>query len=163
MFKKILLSLFVLVMTVLFVGCGEAPIVNNTDSNNASSQNEAQTESVILDNEKITATYQGVTDMPNIGYFYVNLKIDNKTDKEIWVTLVSGDVDGETISMIVNGTPVYISSGNCYAAAFGFPMLNLSIDSAEEAKEATFKIVVRDKENIADKIFESDLITIELN
>jgi hypothetical protein len=77
--------------------------------------------------------------------------------------LESGDVDGETVPLIITGTPVHIRSGNSYAATFGFPTMNLSINSVKDAKTATFKIVVRDKENIMDTIFESDLITIELN
>lgn len=163
MFKKILLTLFIVVLSVLFVGCGDTSAAIGGGTNNASNQEDAQTSIVVLDNEKITATYRGAVDMPDIGYFYVSLKIENKLDREIWVTLESGDVDGETIPLITTGTPVYIRSGNNYAATYGFPMMNLSINSVKEAKQATFKIVARDKENITDIIYESDLITIELN
>lgn len=163
MFRKFLLNLFIILIAVQLVGCGNASTTSSEGDNNTNSQKEPQTDIVILDNEKIAVTYQGVIDMPDIGYFYVNLKIENKMDKEIWVTLESGDVDGETIPLITTGAPVYIRSGNSYAATFGFPTMNLSINSVKDAKEATFKLVVRDKENIMDTIFESELITIELN
>lgn len=163
MFKKSIFSLFVVLLTMLSIGCSSVPTDNGADTGNSNKQDESQKEVVILDNEMITATYQGVIDAPDIGYFYVNLKIANKTDKEIWVTMEGADVDGETIPMVVTGTYVHIRPGNSYAATFGFPMLKLSIDSVKDAKEATFKLVVRDKENITDTIFESELITIELN
>lgn len=163
MFKKTLLTLLIAVLFIVFVGCGDTSAVVGGGINSAGNQEDAQTNIVILDNEKITATYRGTVDMPDIGYFYVNLKIENKMDREIWVTLESGDVDGETVPLITTGIPVYIRSGNSYAATFGFPTMNLSINSVKEAQKATFKIVARDKENITDIIFESDLITIELN
>lgn len=163
MFKKSIFSLLVILLTVLSIGCSSVPIENGADPDNSGKQDDAQTEVMILDSEAITATYQGVIDMPEIGYFYVNLKINNKTDREIWVTMESADVDGETIPLVVTGTHVYVRPGNSYSATFGFPMLNLSINSVKEAKEATFKLVARDKENITDTIFESELITVELN
>ena len=162
MFKKSLLTFLVVIMTVLLVGCVDTSNTNSDSSNNATAQIETQKEVVILDNEIITAIYRGVVDMPDIGYFYVKLNIENKLEKEIWVTLESADVDGETIPLITTGMPVHIRSGNSYLASYGFPTMNLSINSAKDAKEATFKIVVRDKENIMDTIFESDLITVNL-
>lgn len=161
MFKKFLLTIFIVIIIALLVGCSDSPPTNGEGANNATIQ-ENQKEIVILDNEVITATYRGVTDMPDIGYFYVKVNIENKTDKEIWVTLESADVDGETIPLITTGIPVHIRSGNSYLASYGFPTLNLSINSVKDAKEATFKIVVRDKENIMDTIFESNLITVDL-
>ena len=162
MFKKFLLTFLVAIMTVLLVGCVDTSTTNSDSSNNTTNQIETQKEVVILDNEIITATYRGVVDMPDIGYFYVKLSIENKQEKEIWVTLESADVDSETIPLITTGMPVHIRPGNSYLASYGFPTMNLSINSAKEAKEATFKIVVRDKENIMDTIFESDLITVDL-
>lgn len=163
MFKKSIFSLCIALLIALSIGCSSVQTDNGADTGNSIKQDELQKEVVILDNEIIKATYLGVIDMPDIGYFYVNIKIDNKTDKEIWVTMESADVDGETVPMVVTGTYVHIRPGNSYAATFGFPMLKLSINSVKDAKEATFKLVVRDKENIMDTLFESDLITITLN
>ena len=160
--KKILLALSI-VIAFLLTGCGEVSSTNGGESTGATKQEEIAKEKVILDNDTIKATYTGVTDMPDIGYFYVNLKLENKIDKEIWVALESGDVDGETVPLILTGMPVYIRSGNSYPATFGFPMAKLSINSVKDAKQATFKIHIRDKENITETIFESDLITIDLN
>lgn len=160
--KRYLLALSI-VIALLLVGCGSPSTTNGDQTTDTNKQEDQAEQTIILDNDTIKATYIGVTDMPDIGYFYVNLKIENKLDQEIWVVLESGDVDGESVPLIITGTPVYIRSGNSYAATFGFPMMKLSINSVKDAKQATFKIVVRDKEDITKTIFESDLITIDLN
>lgn len=176
--KRVLFALSI-VIALLISGCGEVSTTNSGDSTapvkqgettkesgestDPTKQEEAAKENVILDNDTIKATYNGVTDMPDIGYFYVNLKIENKIDKEIWVSLEGGDVDGETVPMIITGMPVYIRSGNSSNATFGFPMAKLSISSVKDAKQVTFNIHIRDKENITETIFKSDLITIDLN
>lgn len=164
--KKILSILFAILMTSQLVGCGNATGTGNGASHKTpteiNNQDGEKVDKVILDNDMIKVSYRGVTDMPDISYFYVNLNIENKHDKEIWVVLESADVDGETIPLVTTGVPVYIRSGNSFLATYGFPTMNLSINSVKDAKEATFKIVVRDKENIMDTIFESELITVDL-
>lgn len=166
MLKKGTSIILAILLALSFTGCSQSGVNSTTNSGGTTDtikQEETPNEEVILDNDTIKATYNGVTEMQDIGYFYVNLKLENKIDKEIWVVLESGDVDGESIPLIVTGMPVYIRSGNSYAATYGFPMTKLSINSVKDAKQATFKIVVRDKENITETIFESDLITIDLN
>lgn len=160
--RRFLSILFAIIMVLQLVGCGNTNVASNEAATNETKPDEAKIDEVILDNEIIKASYRGVVDMPDISYFYVNLNIENKMDKEIWVTLESADVDGETIPLITSGTLVYIRPGNSYLATYGFPTMNLSIDSVKDAKEATFKIVVRDKENMTETIFESELITVNL-
>ena len=147
---------------ILASGDDSVPDTNNSQPSDTSAEPEPS-ERVLIENEVIKATYRGVVDRPDFSYFYVNLRINNNTGKEIWVTLESADVDGETVPIVTTGVPVYIRSGNSYIATYGFPTMSLSIVSVKEAKEATFKIVARDKENISDIIFESELITVELN
>ena len=160
--RRFLSILFAIIMVLQLVGCGNTNVATNEAATNETKPDEAKIDEVILDNEMIKASYRGVVDMPDISYFYVNLNIENKMDKEIWVTLESADVDGETIPLVTSGTLVYIRPGNSYLATYGFPTMNLSIDSVKDAKEATFKIVVRDKENMTETIFESELITVNL-
>ena len=160
--KRLLLTLS-LVIALLLAGCGTPSTTNEDKTASTNEQEGLAQQVVILDNDTIKATYNEATDMPDIGYFYVNITIENKINREIWVALESGDVDGESVPLIVTAMPVYIRSGNSYAATFGFPMAKLSINSVKDAKQATFKIVVRDRENITETIFESDLITIDLN
>ena len=157
--KKIILSLLVLSLLV-FCGCGvtEPQNTNPSGTNPASNPSE---EIVVLDNNYIKVTYKGVTDMPSLGAFFLNLKIENKAEKEIWVTLESADVDKETIPLITTGVPVYIRPGNSGVGAFIFSMASISIKSVNDAEKASFKIVVWDKESL-DKLFTSDLVTVDL-
>jgi hypothetical protein len=159
--KKSVLALFV-VAVLLFSGCGPIPTTDPSNTGNPSKPGYPAAEVVVLENDYIKASYKGVTDMPSLGVFYLNLKIENKADKEIWVTLESADVDSETIPLITTGVPVYIRPGNSGVGAFIFSMVNLSIDSVKDAEKASFKIVVWDKESL-DTMFTSEIVTVELN
>lgn len=157
--KKIISALLVLSL-IAFCGCGVAypqetdPVGTNPTSNSV-------TESVVLENDYVKVTYKDVADMQSLGVFYLNLKIENKAKKEIWVTLESADVDGETIPLITTGVPLYIRPGNSGVGSFIFSMASLSIKSVNDAEKASFKIVVWDKESL-DKLFVSELVTVDL-
>lgn len=158
--KKIISTLLIFSL-LAFCGCGVTePKETNPSGTNPASNSSA--EIVVLDNDYVKVNYKGITDMPSLGVFYLNLKIENKAEKEIWVTLESADVDKETIPLITTGVPVYIRPGNSGVGAYIFSMVNLSINSVKDAEKATFKIVVWDKESL-DKIFTSELITVNLN
>lgn len=158
--KKIILTLLTLSL-LAFCGCG-ATNPQETNQTGTTEPSDPVLETVILENDCIRATYQGVKDMQSLGVFYLNLKLENKTDKEIWVTLESADVDSETIPLITTGVPVYIRPGNSGIGAYIFSMVNLSINSVKDAEKASFKIVVWEKESL-DKIFTSDLISVTIN
>lgn len=157
--RKIILSLLILSL-LAFCGCGaQNPPATNPDGENPTS--DLVKESVIIENDYVKVSYKDTTDMQNLGVFYLNLKIENKLDKEIWVTLESADVDGESIPLITTGVPVYIRPNNSGVGAFIFSMVNLTINSVDEAENASFKIVIWDKES-TEKLFTSDLVTVSL-
>lgn len=138
------------------------PIDTNYNSSTPSQTQETEVDKVLLDNDQMTATFQGVRDMPSLGVFYLDLKIVNKLDEEIVVSLESADVDGETIPLISTGVPLQIRPGNSGSTGFIFSMANLSIDTVSDAEKATFKIVLRSAENY-DVLFESELIEVYLH
>ena len=91
----------------------------------------------------------------------MTLKIENKTDIEVFVSIEDADVDGETVQMVMTGVPLVVRPGNSGQTGFIFPMSNLSIASMSEAEKATFRIVLRNNETL-DIIAESDLVTVDL-
>ena len=118
-------------------------------------------DSVLVDNEFFTATYIGAQDQADLGVFYVTLKIENKTDVEVFVSVEDADVDGETVQMVMTGIPLVVRPGNSGQTGFIFPTNNLSISSMSEAEKATFRIVIRDYDTF-DIIAESELVTVNL-
>lgn len=115
----------------------------------------------LVDNETFTAEYIGSQDGSGLGVFYVTLKIQNKSDVEVLVSVEDADVDGETVQMVMTGVPLVIKPGNSGQTGFIFPMSNLSITSMDQAEKATFRIVLRDNNSLG-IIAESDYVTVDL-
>lgn len=163
---KILVVLIILVTVFLcsaILSDSVTPSVNNTDnSQGATNNSDVQAEVVLVDNDKIKATYIGANDGSSLGVFYVTLKIENKTETNIAINLESADVDGETIPLITTGVPLVIRPENSGQTSFIFSMVNLSISAMNEAKQATFKIVARDNDSY-DPIYTSDFVTVNLH
>lgn len=163
---KILVVLIVLITLFLcsaILSDSGSTSVNNADNNQGTTNNsDVQTEVVLVDNDKIKATYISANDASSLGVFYVTLKIENKTETNIAINLESADVDGETIPLITTGVPLVIRPGNSGQSSFIFSMVNLSISTMGEAKQATFKIVARDNDSY-DPIYTSDFVTVNLH
>ena len=143
----------------------EAKTVDNTDAANSDSitiGTEENISDIIVDNEAFTATFIKAQDEPTLGVFYIFINVENKTDSEIVINLDDADVDGETIPLITTGIPLVIRPGNSGQTGFIFSMVNLSIDTMEDAKDATFRVVARDNETFS-VIAESDLVTVALH
>ena len=160
--KKVLaiaLSLFL----VLCAGCGLDSVQQTNSNANGNQESTNQTVGkVIIDNDDMKVTYQGISEMASLSVFYVNLKVENKLTQEVTVNLESADVDGETIPLITTGVPLTIRPGNSGATNFIFSMVNLSIDTVNSAKLATFKVVMRSSADYS-VLSESDLVTVNLH
>lgn len=162
--KRALLALTIAI-ALLLVGCGEAPTTNSGEATGATNHEETTKEQVILDNDNVKVTYTGIKeiDVETIGYSYLNLQIENKTDTEIWVTMPYCSVDDEVVPFVIQGaTTIYIKSGKTYPATFGIQLFNLSIDSLKDAKEIEFTLKATQKDDIMNVIFE-ETMKIELN
>ena len=159
------LCFIVIVFTCIAIAgvLGEASDPDDSQSSHpAESTNPSlSSESILIDDSTIKATFIGAQDQSSLGVFYVTLKIENKTDTEVVINLEDADVDGETIPIITTGVPLVIRPGNSGQTGFIFSMVNLSISTMDEAEEATFRIVARNNETF-DTIYESELITVTL-
>lgn len=116
---------------------------------------------ILIDNDTLSASFIGAQDASPLGVFYVTLRIENKTDNDIVISLEDADVDGETIPLITTGVPLVIRPGNSGQTGFIFSIVNLSISSMSEAQTATFRIVARNNDTF-ETVYESDLVTITL-
>lgn len=158
--KKLACLLLAALLLFCFSGCEEGiPTVGSTPST------DPQEDIVLLDNEQVKVTYKGIKeiDVATVGYSYLNLKIENKTETEIWVTMPYCCVGDEIVPFVIQGaTPIYITPGKSMTATFGIQMFNLSIESLKDAAliEFTLKAVAQD--DIMNTVFE-ETMKLEMN
>ena len=88
------------------------------------------------------------TSMGVEGVFYIDVNVENKTDKEIWVYLDKASVNDEMVPLVGSGVPLYIQPAKSGRNGFIFSFSSLSIDSIDEVKSVNFDLVVADKESM---------------
>lgn len=125
--------------------------VNQVKSNQVeTSVSETESEGmVIADNDYFKATYQGISE--SFGFYYMNLKFENKTDGEITVVPMDSSVD-DTMVMFATGAPSTMQAHKSYNAA-------IMIGSNEPKNNIEFKLSVMD-ENWSE-LFTTDTIRID--
>lgn len=105
----------------------------NQAKNNQVETSVSETESegmVIADNDYFKATYQGISE--SFGFYYMNLKFENKTDGEITVVPMDSSVD-DTMVMFATGVPSTMQAHKSYNAA-------IMIGSNEPKSNIEFKL-----------------------
>ena len=153
--KKLACLLLAALLLFCFSGCEEGtPTAGSTPST------DPQEDIVLLDNEQVKVTYKGIKeiDVATVGYSYFNLKIENKTETEIWVTMPYCCVGDEIVPFVIQGaTLVYITPGKSMTATFGIQMFNLSIESLEDASVIEFTLKAVEKEDRTNVIWEENM------
>jgi len=104
---------------------------------------------VIADNNYFTATYQGISE--SFGFYYMNLKFENKTDGEITVVPMASSVD-DTMVMFATGVPSTMQAHKSYNAA-------IMIGSNEPKNNIEFKLSAMDGN--WSELFTTDTIRID--
>ncbi len=110
-------------------------------------------EVIIADDAFITATFEKKYDAVNLGVtgvFYLDIKAQNKSDKEIWVYLDNASVNDEMVPMVMSGVPLNIQPEKTGRNGFIFSFSSLSIDKIEDVKKIEFDLVVADAETLSE-------------
>lgn len=102
---------------------------------------------LLVDDENITVTFLGFDELQD-SCFYVNLKIVNKTDKSVIVTLDDASVNDETMQLVMTGAPVTVLPAKNGEGSFAFMYQQLSIKMLSEVEEVKFRINVFDESNM---------------
>ena len=125
--------------------------VNQAKSNQVeTSVSETESEGmVIADNNYFKATYQGISE--SFGFYYMNLKFENKTDGEITVVPMESSVD-DTMVMFATGVPSTMQAHKSYNAA-------IMIGSNEPKDNIEFKLSAMDGN--WSELFTTDTIRID--
>lgn len=153
--KKLTSIILCFCICVSLVACGTSQTTPFTPSE------QSAVSEVLIENDTLTVTFMGAQDAASLGVFYVTLKIENKTDTSVTISLEDADVDGETIPLITTGVPLTIAPGNSGQTGFIFSMVNLSISSMSGAEKATFSVVARNSDTF-DTVYKSDRVTVNL-
>ena len=125
--------------------------VNQAKSNQVeTSVSETESEGmVIADNNYFKATYQGISE--SFGFYYMNLKFENKTDGEITIVPMESSVD-DTMVMFATGVPSSMQAHKSYNAA-------VMIGSNEPKNNIEFKLSAMDGN--WSELFTTDTIRID--
>ena len=125
--------------------------VNQAKSNQVeTSVSETESEGmVIADNNYFKTTYQGISE--SFGFYYMNLKFENKTDGEITVVPMESSVD-DTMVMFATGVPSTMQAHKSYNAA-------IMIGSNEPKNNIEFKLSAMDGN--WSELFTTDTIRID--
>lgn len=125
--------------------------VNQAKSNQVeTSVSETESEGmVVADNNYFKATYQGISE--SFGFYYMNLKFENKTDGEITVVPMESSVDDKMV-MFATGVPSTMQAYKSYNAA-------IMIGSNEPKNNIEFKLSAMDGN--WSELFTTDTIRID--
>ena len=125
--------------------------VNQAKSNQVeTSVSETESEGmVVADNNYFKATYQGISE--SFGFYYMNLKFENKTDGEITVVPMESSVDDKMV-MFATGVPSTMQAHKSYNAA-------IMIGSNEPKNNIEFKLSAMDGN--WSELFTTDTIRID--
>lgn len=124
----------------------------NQAKNNRVETSVSETESegmVIADNNYFKATYRGISE--SFGFYYMDIKFENKTDGEITIVPMESSVD-DTMVMFATGVPSTMQAHKSYNAA-------IMIGSNEPKNNIEFKLSAMD-ENWSE-LFTTDTIRID--
>lgn len=160
-FKGIMAIVLVAGMLVLS-GCDGSSTTNKPSE--GTSQSETQNnvvEQVLVDNESVKVTFIEIFEEPSLpGTCYIRVKVENKTDKTVTVSLTDSYVN-DTEQMIGSGLPMTLAPGKNSQTPFFFGYANLGIDSKDEIEKIEFKVWLMD-ENY-DTVVKTDTLVVEFN
>lgn len=122
------------------------PSSNTTSQQSEGTTSQSSSDVVVLDDDVVKVTYKKVEPSVGIEGCYLGLKVENKTDSEIWVYLDKASVNDEMIPLVMSGVPMYIQPDKSSSNPFILPFANLSIKSVEEIETISFKVVVENNE-----------------
>jgi hypothetical protein len=156
-FMVILLALGLLAMS----GC-DSTTTSSGDSTDqtteVTSQNETK-EEVLFENEDVKVTFVEIFEVPElVGSCYLRLKVENKSDKTVTVSLKDSYVN-DTAQMIGSGVPMKLAPGKNSQTPFFFGYGNLGISSKDEIEKIEFKVWLWD-ENF-DTVVETEPLVVE--
>lgn len=137
--KKLLALMLALGMLVL-CGCD----TTDTQSGDKSTATNTATTKALYEDDNVKVSFVEIFEMPElVGTCYLRLKVENKSDKTVTVSLKDSYVN-DTAQMIGSGVPMELAPGKNSQAPFFFGYSNLGISSKDEIEKIEFKVWLMD-------------------
>lgn len=151
----------IIVVALLNYGCTVSDNATSTvkDASNQSHQSEASSASInpadakssepsqkeIYSDKFISMPFLGKRDLPELqGMFYIDVKVTNKSSKEITVYLKDVSLN-DTMVNVGSGVPLELLPGKNKMQSFSGKYEGTGIKGADEIKKIGFKIFIMDE------------------
>lgn len=131
------------VVAILSSGDTSGGTTNQTAQESKASES-VEKETALLDDDYIAASYIKAYEADGVdGVFYLQLSVENKSDKEVMVALSSASVNGVS-TQAMSGVPMVIQPGKESLNPFIFSYSTLNISTVDELEDISFKFTVFD-------------------
>lgn len=159
--KKIIVALLLLAMMIMVIGCDTTETPSGDTENPSTTEGASTQEQVLVDNEVVKVTFIEIFEEPSIANTcYVRLKVENKSDKTVMVSLKDSYVN-DTAQMMGTGVPIVLEPGKSSQQPFFFGYGNLGITDKSEISKMDFKVLLMDNDTY-DIVLETDSLTVNI-
>lgn len=159
--KKIIVALLVLAMMIMVIGCDTTETPSGDTETPSTTEGASVQEQVLVDNDIVRVTFIEIFEEPSIANTcYVRLKVENKSDKTVMVSLKDSYVN-DTAQTIGTGVPIVLAPGKSSQQPFFFGYGNLGITNKSEISKIEFKVWLMDNDAY-DTVLETDSLTINI-
>lgn len=153
--KKLVCTIVAIILSCGLVSCSDMVITEGA-TNTPSTEIQSQ---VLVDNDVAKVTFIEIFEEPSIpNACYVRLKVENKSDKMVMVSLKDTYVN-DMAQMMGTGVPIILEPGKSSQQPFFFGYGNLGITNKSEISKIEFKVWLLDDDTF-DTVLETDSLTV---
>lgn len=161
MVKK-MLAVLTIAMVMATSGCGGSNSTSSSMSDSTTSITQPVDEQLLWDDENVKVSFVEIFEYDYLpGNCYLKLKVENKSDKTVMVSLKDSYVN-DTAQMMGTGVPIVLAPGKNSQQPFFFAYTNLGITSKSEIKKIEFKVWLMDDATY-DTVVETDSLVVEFD
>lgn len=147
--KHPILSAVLIALGIFLVIGALSPSSEPTKVGEVEATTEQDVQTVVVEDEHITATIEKPYDGKSVGVdgvFYLPVHVQNKTGGKIWVYLENAYVNDEAADPVMSGMPLYVDADKSGRNAFIISFSRLSIEALSEVRIIEFDLVIADAE-----------------
>lgn len=140
---------------------GENSGDTNSSQNDGGSQ-DTNKEQVLYEDDNVKVTFINLYEEPSLpGNAFLQLKVENKSDKTVMVSLKDSYVN-DTAQMMGTGVPIILASGKNSQQPFFFGYTNLGITNKDEIEKIEFRVWLMDNDTNG-TVVETEALVVEFN